>query len=366
MIFLSTDGKLPASNVPLLALKDLYLMMPMVHALFGFVVGIFRSRMGLQLEILALHHQLAVCKRSIRRPPIRPPDRIRWAWLSRYWSRWREALVLVQPATVLAWQRKRFRDPWARLSQRQPGRPAVSQEVRELIRDLAIANPRWGAPRIVGELRKLRIAVAKATVEKYRVHPRRPPSPAWRAFLQNHVTELVALDFFTVPTVGFTGLFVLIGLAHDRRRLLPCNVTEQPTAQWTAQQVVEAFPWQTAPRYLLRDWDGVYGQVFRHRMAGLGVEEILTAPQSPWQNPSAERLIGSIRRECLDPMLIFNEDHCRRVLARYVAYSHRWRTPLALAMDAPDGRPVQAPEEGAIVAVPEMDGLHHHYERRAA
>jgi transposase InsO family protein len=180
------------------------------------------------------------------------------------------------------------------------------------------------------------------------------------------VSEIVALDFFTVPTVTFRVLFVLIVLAHDRRRILHFNVTEHPTAQWTAQQLVEAFPWDSAPRYLLRDRDGVYGQVFQQRVVGLGMEQVLTAPQSPWQNPYAERLIGSIRRECSDHVVVFNEEHLRRVLARYVSYSHRWRTHLSLAMDAPDQRPVQPSEHGAVVEVPEVGGLHHHYERRAA
>jgi putative transposase len=238
--------------------------------------------------------------------------------------------------------------------------------VRELIRDLSIANPRWDAPRILGQLRKLGIAVAKATVEKYRVRPLRPPSPSWRAFLKNHVSEMAALDFCTVPPVGFKVLCVLIVLAHDRCRILHFNVTEHPTAQWTAQQWVEAFPWQTAPRYLLRDRDGIYGQVFDRRVAGIGMAQVLTAARSPWQNPYAERVIGSIRRECLDHVIILSEDHLRRVLASYVAYYHQWRTHLSLAMDAPDGRPVQPPEEGPIVGVPEVGGLHHHYERRAA
>ena len=294
-------------------------MMLIVHALLGFVVNLFRSRLGLQLEIVALRQQLAVYRRSIRRPPIRVTDRLVWSWLARRWSRWRDVLIFVQPATVLAWQRKRFRDHWARLSQRQAGRPAVSREGRELIRDISIATPRWGAPRILGELRKLGIPVAKSTVEKYRMRPRQPSSPSWRAFLKTHISESVALDFFTVPAAGFKVLFVLLVLAHDRRRVLRFNVTEHPTAQWTAQQVVEAFPCEAAPRELLRDRDGVYGPVFRHRVAGLGMEEVLTAAWSPWQNPYAERLIGSIRRECLDHMVVFNEEHLRRVLARYVS-----------------------------------------------
>jgi len=225
-----------------------------VRALLAFVASLFRSRLSLQLEIVALRHQLTLYHRSIRRPQVRLTDRLFWSWLSRGWSRWRDVLVFVQPATVLAWQRKRFREHWARLSRREPGRPTVSEELREL----SAANPRWGSPRILGELRKLAIAVAQSTVEKYRVRPRRPASPSWRAFLKTHVTELVALDFFTVPTGGFKVLFVLIVLAHHRRRIIHFNVTEHPTAQWTAQQPVEAFPWETAPKYLLRDRDAEY------------------------------------------------------------------------------------------------------------
>ncbi|HEX7551790.1 MAG TPA: helix-turn-helix domain-containing protein [Candidatus Methylomirabilis sp.] len=193
-------------------------MAPIARALLAFVASLVRSRVSLQLEILALQHQLAVYHRSIRRPQVHPSDRILWSWLARQWTRWREALVFVQPATVLVWQRTRFRDHWARLSRREPGRPAIPKEVRALIREISAANPWWDSPRILGELRKLGISVAKSTVEKYRVRPRRPLSPSWRAFLKTHRTELVALDFFTVPTVGVKVLFVLIVLAHDRRK----------------------------------------------------------------------------------------------------------------------------------------------------
>ena len=341
-------------------------MVPIFRALVAFVGSFLRSRVSLRMEILALRHQLALYRRSIRRPPIRPSDRMVWAWLARHWDRWREVLVFVQPATVLAWQRRRFRDHWARLSRKQPGRPAVSRELRPLIREISTANPRWGSPRILGELRKLGIAVAKSTIERYRVRPPRPPAPSWRTFLKHHVSAIVALDFFTVPTVTCRVLFVLIVLAHDRRRMLHVTVTEHPTAQWTAQQLVAAFPWDSAARYLLRDRDAVYGPVFHRRVAGLGMEQVLTAPQRPWQNPYAERLIGSIRRECLDHVVVFNAAHLRRGLARYVGSYHRWRTHLAVDMDAPTGRPVPPPERGGIVAVPEAGGLHHHYERRAA
>ena len=342
-------------------------MTPIVRALLAFAVSLVQSRMSLQVEIAALRHQLTVYKRSVRRPRVRPSDRLFWAWLARYWDRWREALVFVQPATVLAWQRKRFRAHWTRLSRPgRPGRPTISQEVRDLIREISAANPRWGSPRMLGELRKLGIPVAKSTVEKYRVRPRRPASPSWRAFLKNHMRELVALDFFTVPTVGFKVLFVLIVFAHDRRKVIHFNVTEHPTAHWTAQQLVEAFPWETGPQYLLRDRDAVYGEWFQRRIKSLGLEQVLTAPRSPWQNPYAERLIGSIRRECLDHVIVFSESHLRRLLANYFQYYHRWRTHLSLDMDCPDPRPILSPEQGAVVAFPEVGGLHHHYERIAA
>lgn len=228
------------------------------------------------------------------------------------------------------------------------------------------ANPLWGSPRIVGELRKLGIHVAKSTVEKYRVWPRKPPSPTWKAFLNNHVKDLVALDFFVVPTVSYKVLFVLVILAHGRRRIVHVDVTEHPTAAWTAQQVVNAFPWDGAPRYLLRDRDRIYGGLFRQRMRNLGIDEVIIAPGSPWQNPYVERVIGSIRRELLDHVIIVNEHHLRRLLTEYIAYYHQWRTHLSLALDCPEPRPVEPPACGTIVAVAEVGGLHHHYERQAA
>ena len=228
------------------------------------------------------------------------------------------------------------------------------------------ANSGWRAPRIVGELGKLGIVVAESTVRKYMLPRRRPPAPTWRAFLSNHAKDLVALDFFVVPTVRFRVLFVLVVLRHQRRQVVHFNVTGNPTAQWTSQQIVEAFPWDGAPRYLLRDRDGVYGKHFRDRVRGMGIEEVMTAPQSPWQNAYAERLIGSIRRECLDHVIVLNEDHLRRVLRSYFSYYHDWRTHLALDMDCPEPRDIQGAEAGEVVEVPEVGGLHHHYERRAA
>jgi putative transposase len=342
-------------------------MPPVFSALLAFVAAWFRSRAALHLEHLALRHQLAVYKQTIARPRLHPTDRLMWVWLARLWAGWQEALAFVQPRTVIAWQQKRFRDHWWRLSQgRKPGRPAIAQEVRDLIQQMWHANPTWGAPRIVGELRKLGIEVAQSTVEHYRVRPRKPPSPTWKTFLKNHGQDLVALDFFTVPTATFRVLFVLVILVHERRRVIHFNITEHPSAAWTAQQVIEAFPWDDAPRYLLRDRDRIYGTDFRRRVRNMGIKEVLIAPRSPWQNPYVERLIGSIRREVLDHVIVLNERHLRRLLQSYFDYYHAYRTHRALAMDCPLPRPVQPPELGTVWEAPEVGGLHYRYERRAA
>jgi transposase InsO family protein len=258
-------------------------------------------------------------------------------------------------------------DHWRRLShQGQRGRAPVAKEIRDLIRQMSAANPTWGSPRIMAELGKLGIAVAKSTVEKYRVRRSKPPSPTWRTFLATHANDLVSVDFFTVATVRFEVLFVLLIFAHHRRRVVHFNVTAHPSAAWTAQQVVQAFPWETAPRYLLRDRDGVYGVDFRGRVAAMGIEEVITAPRSPWQSPYVERMIGSIRRECLDNVVVLHERHLRRILTAYFEHYHRWRCHQALGMDCPEPRPIQGREQGAVVEVTEGGGLYRHYERRAA
>lgn len=342
-------------------------MRAIVSALLAFLTTLFRSRASLQLEIVALRHQLGIYQRNTLRPRIQPADRMFWSWLSRCWSGWQSALVFVQPRTVIAWQRNRFRDHWARLSQQgTPGRPPISKEIRALIRQMSEANPSWGSPRIVGELWKLGIDVAESTVDKYRVRSKEPPSPTWKTFLKTHVTDLVSIDFLVVPTVRFKVLFVLVILAHHRRRVVHFNVTERPTAQWTGQQIVEAFPWDTAPNYLLRDRDGVYGSEFHRRVKSLGIEEVISAPRSPWQNAFVERMIGSIRRDCLDHVIVLNELHLKRILTSYFNYYHRWRTHLSLEMDSPESRAVQPLCLGKVVEFPEVGGLHHHYERLAA
>src|SRR5258707_206614 len=321
----------------------------------------------LALENLALRHQLAVYKRTVTRPPLRRTDRLFWVGLARVWAGWRQLLVIVTPETVLRWQRRRFREYWTKLSGRPTGgRRPVNAQIKALIIRMATANPLWGAPRIHGELLKLGIDVAERTVSRLMPKRRTPPSQTWRTFLANHVRDLVSLDFFIVPTARLRVLFVLVVLAPHRRHVVHFNVTEHPTAHWTAQQAVDAFPDDSAPRYLLRDRDSVYGHAFQHRVKGMGIHEVLTAPHSPWQNPFAERLIGSIRRECLNHVLVLGESHLRRILARDFSYYHRARTHLALDKDAPDVRPVELPEVGRIVEIPEVGGLHHRYVRQAA
>jgi putative transposase len=319
------------------------------------------------LENLALRHQLTVYKRTITRPRLRRTDRLVWVGLARLWAGWRRSLVIVSPETVLRWQRRRFRAHWTSLAGRHPaGRPPISRQLRALVVQMAHANPLWGAPRIHGELQKLGIEVAERTVSRLLAKRRPPPSQTWRTFLANHVRDLVSIDFLTVPTAQLRILFIFVVLAHHRRRVLHFNVTEHPTAAWTAQQIVEAFPDNTAPSYLLRDRDHVYGHAFRQRVKGMGIGEVLTAPSSPWQNPFAERLIGSMRRECLDHVLVLSERHLRRALTQYFAYYHGARTHLSLDKDAPDGRPIEPPRVGTIIPIPEVGGLHHRYVRRAA
>jgi putative transposase len=242
----------------------------------------------------------------------------------------------------------------------------VRADVRTLIRTMAQENSRWGAPRIHGELLKLGIDVSQATVAKYMGRRRQPPSQTWRTFLRNHVGQIVAADFFVVPTVTYRLLFVLVLLAHDRRRIRHIAVTAHPTAAWTAQQLREACPWDEASRYLLHDRDHAFDHLGATAKA-MGIEEVLTAPRAPWQNAFVERFIGSARRECLDHAIVFNEAGLQRLMTLYRSYYKRSRTHLSLDKDTPIARPVMSPGDGAaVVAIPEVGGLHHRYERRAA
>lgn len=329
-------------------------------------VSVLRSRRDLALENVALRQQLMVLRREPRSVRLRDRDRLFWVWLRRAWPGWRQALVLVQPATVVDWHRRGFRAYWRWKSRARGGRPRIDPSVRKLIHHMWSSNPTWGAPRIQAELRKIGIEVSDSTVQRYRPLRVSPPSQTWRSFLDNHLAELAAIDFFIVPTVTFRVLYVLLIMSHDRRRILHINVTTSPSAQWTAQQVVEAFPYAAPPRYLLRDRDKIFGSSFVRRVEAMGIEEVITAPGSPWQNPYCERLIGSIRRECLDHVIALNERHLLRVLRGYASYYHASRTHRSLDNDCPDPRPVEPPEMGAVVVCPQVGGLHHRYGRRLA
>jgi putative transposase len=343
-------------------------MFTIIFSAFTSIRRGLRARAALHLEILALRHQLLVLQRSNRSRKLRlgVADRLLWVWLSQLWSGWRSALRIVKPETVIAWHRKGFRLYWNWKSRHPQGRPSISREVIDLIRRMSLANPRWGAPRIHGELLKLGFELSETTVAKYIVLHRTTSSQTWRTFLANHMKDMVSSDFFVVPTVFFRVLFVFVILSHDRRRPVHVAVTEHPTAEWVAHQLLEAFPWNSAPRYLLRDRDGSYGEKFSKASRWLGIREVLTAAQSPWQNPYVERLIGSIRRECLDYVIVFNESGLRRILKSYFDYYERSRTHLSLGKDSPIPRPVQLLTTGRVVEIPQVGGLHHRYERVAA
>jgi len=319
------------------------------------------------MENAALRVQLVAFQRKRKRPTLTSFDRLFWVGLSLLWTGWRAPLVYVRADTVVRWQRERFRRFWARRSrvkQRHRGRPATAVEIRRLIERMVAANPLWRAPRIHGELTMLGIEISERTVSRILRRLPRPPGQTWKTFLHNHLAQMVSIDFFTVPTITLKVLFVFIVLEHRRRQVLHFNVTDHPTAAWTSQQIVEAFAEHDTPGYLLRDRDGVYGSDVRSRIASLQIEEVLTAPRSPWQNPYAERLIGSIRRECLDHFIILNARHLKRALASYFSYYHGSRTHLGLDKQCPFPRQVSA--AGQIVQIPQLGGLHHRYERLAA
>jgi putative transposase len=332
-----------------------------------FVILVLGGHQQVALENAALRQQLAVFKRDVKRPQLRRWDRLFWIGLRAIWKDWKSALVIVRPETVISWQQKRFKRYWWRLSQSKgPGRPRVSSEIRTLISNMAAANPLWGAPRVHGELLKLGYEISERTVSRLMPKNDKKPSQTWTTFLRNHVGQMVSIDFFTVATVRLHVLYVFVILAHDRRRVLHFNVTEHPTAVWAAQQIIEAFPEDGAPRYLLRDRDGIYGHCFTTRIEGMGIEQVRITARSPWQNCYVERAIGSIRRECLNHMIVLSEQHLRRILKSYFRYYHESRTHLSLSKDAPESRAIQANELERIVQIPQLGGLHHRYERRAA
>ncbi len=334
--------------------------------LFCFVLAVlaspFKSKLRLEAENAVLRHQLMVLRRKLR-GRVRLTNHDRWFFIQLY--RWvpsiLEVLTIIRPETLVRWHRAGFRCYWRWKSRRRGGRPQIETELRGLIRRMSIENPLWGAPRIHGELLKLGFEVAQSSVAKYMVKRRVPPSQGWCTFLRNHAPDIAAMDLFGVPTIGFDLLYALVIVRLDRRDLVWINVTTNPTAEWVARQITEAFPWDMAPGYMIRDRDRVYGTVVTRRLRAMGIRDKPIAPASPWQNGFAERLIGSIRRECLDHIIVLGEVHLRRILKSYARYYNETRTHLALDKDAPLSRTVK--RAGRILCRPILGGLHHEYVR---
>jgi transposase InsO family protein len=337
-------------------------MAAIIRLLLAALLSLFKSRRRLQSENLVLRHQINVLRRTApKRARLIGIDRLLFVWLYSLCRDTLQSVVILRPETVVHWHRAGFRAYLRWKSYNRAGRPTVAKDVRDLIREISLANPLWGAPRIHGELLKLGIDVAQSTVSKYMAKRRRPQGQSWQAFLRNHAGGIASVDLFVVPTITFRLLYGFVVLRHRRRQILSFGVTTHPTAEWLARQISEAFPWDTVPRYLIRDRDSSYGGVFRRRLKAMGIRDRPIAPGSPWQNADVERLIGSMRRECLDHLVIFNEAHLRRALASYVSYYNGARTHLALAKDAPFGRTIQ--RVGHIVRMPQVGGLHYAFER---
>jgi transposase InsO family protein len=334
--------------------------------LFCFVLTVlaspFKSKLRLEAENAVLRHQLIILRRRLH-GRVRLTNHDRWFFIQLY--RWfpsiLKILTIIRPETLLHWHRAGFRWYWRWKSRRRGGRPQIETELRALIRRMSIENPLWGAPRIHGELLKLGFEVAQSSVAKYMVKRCGPPSQGWRTFLRNHAQDIAAMDLFVVPTIGFDLLYAYIIVRLDRRELVWINVTTNPTAEWVARQITEAFPWDGAPGYIIRDRDRIYGTVVTRRLLAMGIRDKPIAPASPWQNGFAERLIGSIRRECVDHIMVLGEAHLLRILKSYARYYNETRTHLALEKDAPLSRTVK--RAGRVLCRPVLGGLHHEYVR---
>ena len=313
-----------------------------------FRISLF-SKQQLVLENLALGHQLMVYQRNQKKLKLNNHDRAIWALLSKFLKNWKDVLVIVKSKTVIKWHRKGFKLYWRWKSRnKRIGRNRTDPYIIKLIKHMSKENPLWGAPRIHGELLKLGIEVSETTVQRYMVKHRKPPSQTWRTFLDNHVKDLISVDFMIVPTITFKLIYVFIILFHGRRKKIHFNVTDSPTAAWTGQQIVEAFPFDSAPKYMIRDRDGIYGSEFRRKVDALNINEIQIALRSPWQNPYVERVIGTIRRDCHDHIIVLNERHLKRILNEYIEkYYHPCRTHLSLNKDCPEYREVETPELGS-------------------
>jgi transposase InsO family protein len=343
-------------------------MFDLLRLCFGLLVRLFRARERLLVENLALRQQVAVFKRTHRRPRLAALDKLFWVALRRFWSSWKNALIVVTPDTVIRWHRAGFQLYWRLLSRaRKPlGRRPISKEIRELIFQMVAENPTWRAPRIHGEVVMLGFEVSERSVARWmRRTPRNPDSAQrWLTFLRNHREALAAMDFFSVPTITFGVLYCFFVLGHDRRRILHFNVTRHPTSTLIVQQLRETFPYESPAKFLLLDHDSKYGTEVPVAIRTMGITAVRTTVGCPWQNGVAERWVGSCRRELLDHVIAINESHLKRLLAGYVDYYHHDRTHCGLQKQTPEKRPRCSPR-GSVLAWPRFGGLHHRYERAA-
>ena len=337
----------------------------MLIVLMELFLNVFRSRKQLLLENALLRQQLIIYQQSVRRPKLKPMDRLILVWLSRVFAKWKESLLIVKPETVIDWHRKGFRLYW-RWKSRKAGRPAIDWPLIKLIRKLQKKNPLWSPQRIQGELAKLGFNVCDNTVLKYlqKPAPDADKRQRWRTFLKNHAGCIAAIDFLVVRTLFFKAIYVFIAISHDRRKILHFGVTSKPHSQWAIQQLRETFSFDETTKYVIRDNDVIFSEEFKQTIKRFGLEDTPTAPHSPWQNPIAERVNGTLRRECLDHIIILNENHLRAVLTDYIDnYYNVARTHMSLNKDSPVHRPVQT--QGKIVSKPILGGLHHVYARVA-
>src|ERR1700686_2912689 len=337
-------------------------MIALVCFVLAVLVSPFKSKSRLEAENAALRQQLIVLRRKVRgRALLTNSDRWFFVQLYRWFPSILQVFTVIHPEILVRWHRAGFRRYWRWKSRRRGGRPQITTELRALIGRMSTENLRWGAPRIHGELLKLGFSVAQSSVAKYMVKRRGSPSQGWGTFLRNHAPDIAAVDFFVVPTIGFKLLYGFVIIRLDRRDLVWINVTTNPTVEWVARQITEAFPWDEAPRYVIRDRDQIYGAVVTRRLRAMGIRDKPITPASPWQNGFAERLIGSIRRECLDHLIVFGEEHLRRILKNYADYYNGVRTHRSLNKDAPVSRQVQ--RSGVINSRAILGGLHRQYVR---
>src|ERR1700675_689330 len=343
-------------------------MLPLIRVLLPSILRVFRSRRNLLLENLVLRQQLAVLKRKRPRPRIAALDKVFWVFARRFWPGWKQALIVVTPDTVVRWHRAGFALYWRAISRTRLvfGRKQISKEVRELIFRMVHENLTWGALRIHGELLMLGFDLSERTISRWMKRAPRDPEPAtrWLTFLRNHREAIAAMDFFTVPTITFRVLYCFFVISHDRRRILHFNVTKHPTSSWIVQQLREAFPFGSAPRFVIFDRDAKYGLEVPAAVRSLRVNPLRTSSESPWQNGVAERWVGSCRRDLLDHIIAVDERHLKRRLSEYIRYYHEDRTHLGLGKGTPDGR-TRTIASGHVLSHVRLGGLHHRYDRAA-